>query len=232
MPVPLTQAGPEENWDDDFEFNQRNSRGDGALPDGARAEPTTPLSKDRKNTLKRWTEAGPSTPSKRSSEQHENWDDDFRDSTDSPARGRPRVQHAATDEHENWDEDFADGGRSPKGKARWGSSDDEEDDYGFAASEEDRTVTSKTRGVPLHFGEVPPVPPLPSSLPHSPTPSVFSMPVSSNGHRDSMAYSTASHTHLLSTGNSALALLPPSPPIHRERRRLRKKSRPPPNGAP
>ncbi|KZT65498.1 hypothetical protein DAEQUDRAFT_716400 [Daedalea quercina L-15889] len=228
MAVPVTQ-GPEENWDDDFEFNQRNSHGE-----GARAVPTTPLSKDRKNTLKRWTEAGPSTPSKRSSEQPENWDDDFRDSTDSPARGRPRIQHAESEEHENWDEDFDDGGegQSPKGKARWGSS-DEEDDYGFAASEEDKTVTSRTRGVPLHFGDAPPpVPPLPSPLLHSPTPSVFSMPVSSNGHRDSITYSATSHIHLLSTGNSALAFLPPSPPIHRERRRLRKKSRPPPNLAP
>ncbi|KAH9913710.1 uncharacterized protein B0H18DRAFT_1047727 [Fomitopsis serialis] len=233
MAVPLPQ-GPEENWDDDFEFNQRNSRGDGGLPEGARPEPTTPLSKDRKNTLKRWTEPGPSTPSKRSSEQPENWDDDFRDSTDSPARGRSRVPHVDSGQHENWDEDFDDGGggRSPKGKARWGSSDDE-DEFGFAASEEDKTVTSRTRGMPLHFGDVPPpVPPLPSPLPHSPTPSVFSMPVSSNGHRDSTAYSTTSHIHLLSTGNSALAHLPPSPPIHRERRRLRKKSRPPANATP
>ena len=243
-------AGPEENWDDDFEFNQRNSRGDTAIAnDQANGAPSTPLTKDRKNTLRRWTEAGPSapsTPSKRASlagaataatEQLENWDDDFRDSTDSPARTRTRpAQHADGEEHENWDDDFDDGeGRSPtgKGKARWGSS-DEEDDYGFAASEEDRTVTSRSRGVPLHLSDTapPPVPPLPSPLLHSPTPSVFSMPVSSTGHRDSTAFSTNSHVHLLSTGHSALALLPPSPPIHRERRRLRKKSRPPPSGAP
>ncbi|KAI0350733.1 hypothetical protein OH77DRAFT_1463107 [Trametes cingulata] len=81
----------------------------------------------------------------------------------------------------------------------------------------------------------PPVPPLPSPFPRSPTASVFSVPVSSTGRESVTGYSYSSTAHLalrptLSGGSAArLALLPPSPPIHRERRRLRKKSRPPPN---
>ncbi|CCM05241.1 uncharacterized protein FIBRA_07451 [Fibroporia radiculosa] len=223
---------PAENWDNDFD-----------LPAGNRqADSSTPLTKDRKNTLKRWTEPGPSTPSKRSAEQPENWDDDFRDNTDSPVCTRPSRLHSSMDEPENWDDDFVEAkdGHSPKRRtprrhASWGSS-DEEDDYGFGDREEDRTVTSRSRGIPLNIplDVPPPVPPLPSPFPGSPNPSVFSMPVSSNGAHDSVAalsYSSTAHLALrptLSSGSSALALLPPSPPIHRERRRLRKKSRPPP----
>ncbi|KAI0824280.1 hypothetical protein BC628DRAFT_1378510, partial [Trametes gibbosa] len=89
-----------------------------------------------------------------------------------------------------------------------------------------------------------------SPFPRSPTASVFSVPVSSTTGRDSVAgysYSSTAHVALRPTvsgsasghGHGAasssaaararLALLPPSPPIHRERRRLRKKSRPPAN---
>lgn len=238
LPAHLVPAGPEENWDDDFEFAQRTSRADGSPP-------STPLSRDRKNTLRRWAEAAaPSTPAKRASlaaapaSPPENWDDDFRDSTNSPARTRARPLHHDGDEHENWDDDFADRSPPGKGKAPWSSSDEEEDEeedeYGLAASEEDRTVTSRSRRIPMHLSgsPPPPVPPLPSPLPHSPTTSVFSMPVSSTGHRDSAAFSTNSHIHLLTGAHSALTLLPPSPPIHRERRRLRKKSRPSPGAAP
>ncbi|CAA7257453.1 unnamed protein product [Cyclocybe aegerita] len=75
--------------------------------------------------------------------------------------------------------------------------------------------------------------PPPEPYPHSPTASVFSVPTSSYSHAHSFSpsptpYPFSSTTHL--RPSSAFALLPPSPPIHkeRERRRLRKKSRPAP----
>ncbi|KAL6301929.1 hypothetical protein BKA93DRAFT_737846 [Sparassis latifolia] len=174
-------------------------------------------------------------PIRRVSEQVENWDDDFRDNTDSPVR---RLSHQRQDaqEAENWDADFEEDrhGQSPPRKGSrqdtWASS-DEEDDYRFADREEDRTVTSRTRGAPLTIPDIPPVPPLPSPFPRSPTVSVFSVPPSSHGH-DAYSYSSTAPLALrptISGGSSAFALLPPSPPIHRERRRLRKKSRPTPH---
>ncbi|KAI0773012.1 hypothetical protein BD413DRAFT_656025 [Trametes elegans] len=299
-----------ENWDEDFEFAQRsgphpaahtrNGHRDPRAAEAAtaatgtvaasssRPNPSTPLAKDKKNTvpLRQWADPGPSTPSKRrppqpqhtqQQQQHtENWDDDFQDNdSPGPAARRQSHQHphplarAESTESagghdspmvENWDDDFEDGARaqhatgasprrrtSPRKRTSWPSSDDEDEDetgdgaeYGFADPdrEEDRTVTSRTRGVHIPFqlpvdSPPPPVPPLPSPFPRSPTASVFSVPVSSTG-RDSVAgYSYSSTAHLalrptLSGGSAArLALLPPSPPIHRERRRLRKKSRPP-----
>ncbi|KAI0942760.1 hypothetical protein AcW1_003305 [Taiwanofungus camphoratus] len=263
--LPSGPPDPAENWDEDFEFNvARNSSSD-ARPDTRLQQshgpaPSTPLSKDRKNTLrlKRWSESQhtpsvPSTPSKRTSTSSsvprvllpENWDDDFRDNTDSPVphRSPPDTEPGAGAEpHENWDEDFAASGTSPKGKvparrgASWGSSDEEneEDDYGLGKSDlEDRTVTSRSRPVPLHLPHdpPPPIPPLPLPFQRSPTASVFSMPSTAAGH-SAHDYSSTAHLALrpsVSAGSSALALLPPSPPIHRERerRRLRKKSRPP-----
>ncbi|KAH9927892.1 hypothetical protein B0H21DRAFT_894832 [Amylocystis lapponica] len=219
-------ADPAENWDEDFEFN-RHSQSDGRSD----TRTNTPLSKDKKNTLRHWTEPGPSTPNKRSLEQPENWDDDFRDGTDSPVRYRSNAR-----EHENWDDDFEERQshkrKSPRRDLPWGSSSDE-DELGFADREDDRTVTSRSRGIPIGLAsDIPPVPPLPSSFPRSPSTSVFSMPSSYGGRESSAAYSSTAHLALrpsISGTSSALALLPPSPPIHRERRRLRKKSRPPPN---
>ncbi|KAF7322361.1 hypothetical protein HMN09_00013900 [Mycena chlorophos] len=100
------------------------------------------------------------------------------------------------------------------------------------------SATVGRRGVPLHmtiptkdsFGAMP--------FPRSPTTSVFSAPDNA-----SIAYthtSAGSTTHLRPSSRSGkkdkdaakgLAGLPPSPPIHRERRRLRKKSRPHGNGS-
>ncbi|KAI0668022.1 hypothetical protein C8Q78DRAFT_980460 [Trametes maxima] len=270
-------ADAAENWDEDFEFAQ----GSGGHPHdsnphpspprpGPSGDPSTPLSRDKKNTvpLNHWAEPGPSTPSKRHLPQHaENWDDDFQDA-DSPApttRRRTHVHPLAQTESsasgpgndspavENWDDDFEDATRpsgasprrrTPRKRGSWPSSDEEDGDgdYGFADGdrEEDRTVTSRSRGVhiPFHLpvdSPPPPVPPLPSPFPRSPTASVFSVPVSSTGRDSVTGYSYSSTAHLalrptLSGGSAArLALLPPSPPIHRERRRLRKKSRPPPN---
>lgn len=204
--------------------------------------------------LHQWAEAGPSTPSKQRPTLTENWDDDFQDKSESPVRHRnadgsprsrrARPRHFAPDpEPENWDDDFGKQ-MSPSGKsAGWDSSSDE-DDLGFADREEDRTVTSRSRRgalSPVLPNETPPppVPSIPSAFmgsindpapfPRSPTASLFSVPVSG---RDSIAgysYSSTAHLALRPTlSGSSLGVLPPSPPIHhsRERRRLRKKSRP------
>ncbi|TDL29180.1 hypothetical protein BD410DRAFT_779507 [Rickenella mellea] len=67
----------------------------------------------------------------------------------------------------------------------------------------------------------------PAPHPRSPTVSAFSIPVSG---RDSTTYSSTAHLALrptVSAGSSAFAMIvPQSRPVHRERRRLRKKSRP------
>lgn len=82
-------------------------------------------------------------------------------------------------------------------------------------------------------------PPLPSAssptpFPRSPTSSVFSMPATL---AETRSYTSTTHLRptesRASSGGGTLANLPPSPPIHkdRERRRLRKKSRPSPSHA-
>ncbi|KAI0319099.1 hypothetical protein OF83DRAFT_1170502 [Amylostereum chailletii] len=203
--------------------------------------------------LQSWAEPGPSTPPKHAtatSSAAENWDDDFEDKADSPAQRHPsshrgdsvRSRRAVsklpqvTQEPENWDEDFEEDKDTEEHTSQqrnngWDSS-DEEDGLGFADQEEDKTVTARSRrAIFAKYTPPPPVPPLPPSLtpnpsepfPRSPTLSAFSIPSG----RDSVAYSSASHLPLRAGSNSALAMLPPSPPIHRERRRLRKKSRPP-----
>ncbi|KAI0752504.1 hypothetical protein C8Q80DRAFT_1217086 [Daedaleopsis nitida] len=260
-----------ENWDEDFEFNANAAStsaprsGPSSPSSNSRqrhvttsSPPATP-SREKKSSMNTWAEPGPSTPLKRL-QQTENWDDDFQD-TDSPGPSARKTSQLHTQIDgpsaiagsaspvENWDEEFEDGStrhhasprrRTPRKRPSWGSS-DEEDDFAFGEREDDRTVTTRTRGMHFHIPtEIPPpVPPLPSPFPRSPTASVFSVPVSSTTGRDSVAgysYSSTAHLALRPTvsGSSAavaarLALLPPSPPIHRERRRLRKKSRPPPN---
>jgi hypothetical protein len=165
--------------------------------------------------------------------QTENWDDDFEDKTDSPARqpgSRPhhkRLKLPEIPEPENWDDDI-DAGKfvSPKKGPTWDSSDDEDD------QEEDKTVTAHPRKVALpKSSPPPPLPHLPLSqpspgeaFPGSPTMSVFSVPSG----RDSATYSSMAHLPLRGGGASSL-MLPPSPPAQKGRRRLRKKSRPPDN---
>ncbi|KAE9408086.1 hypothetical protein BT96DRAFT_21501 [Gymnopus androsaceus JB14] len=132
----------------------------------------------------------------------------------------------------------------PLRKPIFDDDDDEDDDMDFnnLDKEEDRTVTARSRRAISRVNETPPppVPPIPFSFltttnsreqpfPRSPTASVFSVPTSG---RDSVAYSYTSTSHLRPTISrssiTGFANLPPSPPIHkeRERRRLRKKSRP------
>ncbi|KAI0693133.1 hypothetical protein C8T65DRAFT_744844 [Cerioporus squamosus] len=236
----MSPSDASENWDEDFEFNGNaaNSHSDTKPSPSSprRSNPSTPHSKDRRSSLNTWAEPGPSTPLQRL-QQAENWDDDFQDA-DSPGPRKSSRTHnggaragGSSSPVENWDDEFEDGTtrthasprkRTPRKRPSWPSS-DEEDEFGFADREDDRTVTTRSRGVPFHLPtEIPPpVPPLPSPFPHSVA---------------GYSYSSTAHLALRPTvsGSSAavaarLALLPPSPPIHRERRRLRKKSRPPPN---
>ena len=133
---------------------------------------------------------------------------------------------AKTEATENWDDDFEDSRQSPKKiiqrqrEESWDDEEDEDDEnteFGLFA-EEDRTVTARSRRAALARLSVP------TSghfhPPCSPTSSVFSVPTT--------VHTYSSTAHLRPT--SAFALIPPSPPIHkeRERRRLRKKSRPKP----
>ncbi|KAI9435038.1 hypothetical protein H4582DRAFT_2059614 [Lactarius indigo] len=246
-------ATPSESWDDDFVFqrakNRPNTRNSDPLS-ASKGWPTDTLHTRPSASslsqldgqppiarLKEWAEPGPSTPPKHSIAQTENWDDDFEDKTDSPARqpaSRPhhkRPKLPEIPEPENWDDDI-DAGKfvSPKKDPTWDSS-DEEDGPDFADQEEDKTVTAHPRKVALSKSSPPPpLPQLPlfpasqgETFPGSPTMSVFSVPSG----RDSATYSSAAHLPL--RGGASLTMLPPSPPSQKGRRRLRKKSRPPDN---
>ena len=122
---------------------------------------------------------------------------------------------------ENWDDDFEDSRQSPKKiiqrrrEEDWDDENDDDDEkieFGLFA-EEDHTVTAKSRRAALARLSTP------GHLPDSPTSLVFSVPAT--------IHTYSSTVHLRPT--STFALIPPSP-IHteRERRRLRKKSRPKP----
>ena len=129
---------------------------------------------------------------------------------------------AKTEATENWDDDFEDSRQSPKNiiqRHREDSWDDEDDDdanskFGLFA-EEDCTVTA-TKSQRAAFARLS----APGHFPHSPTSSVFSVPTT--------IHTYSSTAHLRPT--SASSFISPSPPIlkERERRRLRKKSRPKP----
>jgi serine/arginine repetitive matrix protein 2 len=199
-----------ENWDDDFE-DKTDSPGK-----------KTPSRKTYKRSL----------ASRAQAQETENWDDDF----------EIHSSAGAEDDDHFLDHDHSD--------------DDDDMELGFADKDEDRTVTARSRregtshpNHNLNSTPPPPVPPIPFALlsqtdlgghdqpfPHSPATSVFSAPSLGSG-RDSVAFSyyhNNSTTHLRPTVSRStlggLSNLPPSPPIHkeRERRRLRKKSRPHP----
>ena len=151
-------------------------------------------------------------------EVSENWDDDFEFQVEKRKMSTATAKSVPT---ENWDDDFEDSRQSPKKiiqrhrEESWDDDDDDDDDddengeFAFCA-EEDRTVTTRSRRAALAKLSTP-------HPPRSPASSVFSVP-------------TTVHTY------SSTALLrptiSPSPPLHkeRERRRLRKKSRPKPQG--
>ncbi|KAF8968624.1 hypothetical protein BDZ97DRAFT_1755279 [Flammula alnicola] len=239
---------PSENWDDDFEFQPENNNhtGGSSKRRPVRKEPGIQVPDFRKlstasTTLEDWdAEEGPSVVgATQPTSGHpppetptENWDDDFEDARNSPKK---RISTPRRHREESWDDDL----------------DDDQDDsaeFGlFAEKEEDRTVTARSRRAALSrlSSTPPPLPQQPPSLPlpflmnqppptasylaqdqpfpqRSPTSSVFSVPNTVN------TYSSTAHLR----PTSAFALLPPSPLIHkeRERRRLRKKSRPRPQG--
>ncbi|KAG2136566.1 uncharacterized protein EDB93DRAFT_774828 [Suillus bovinus] len=268
-----------ENWDDDFEFQQSNESNldkHQAAQEPRLSVASSAFTEDwdtegnqqnikhsspmvlghNKNhpafALEEWAEPGPSTPTKRSTTQAENWDDDFEDRTEFPAKRHPhayslKIRHSyhtpprlkSASDPENWDDDFeTDKADTPMTKRTrqeaYPDSSDDEAEFGFTDKEEDRTITACSRPqLKLRQSPPPPVPAFPLSLlspvepfPRSPTVSVFSIPTTSG--RNSVGYTSTSHLALRpSASGGSLAMLPPSPPIHRERRRLRKKSRPP-----
>ncbi|KAI5119246.1 hypothetical protein M0805_008797 [Coniferiporia weirii] len=297
---------PAETWDDDFVFQQNDERDhdhdrENSPPQRrtrTRNATMTNAGLDELNDkepgpsrvsasprglgdpLRAWSES-PTSPRFRRTKQEENWDDDFLDKTDSPARStarRSQLQPRPSEEvdQENWDEDFemgvsVPGSAGPTSKrarvdAAWDSSDDEGDDdldheLGFDRDEEDKTVTARSRRRPLGAldNDVPPLPPLPgylptipsgdvpgpyqSPFPRSPSHSVFSIPgTTASAGRDSASGTYGSDAHLMlslrrthSAESSSpvhqnlSSRFPPASPnsAPRERRRLRKKSRPP-----
>lgn len=245
---------PPESLDDDFAFQRAKDLSNAPIPESD--DPRWPLSTsqdwhpDSRSVstlsqldgqlptvrLQEWAEPGPSTPPRHAVPHPENWDDDFEDKN-SPARQPPSRSHHKSPklpdipEPENWDDDLdANKFVSPRKDHAWDSSDDDD-----GIDEEDKTVTARPRRGPFaKHSPPPPVPSLPLSLesvgetfPGSPTLSVFSIPASG---RDSVnTYSSLAHLPLRGGNASARAMLHPSPPAQKGRRRLRKKSRPPDN---
>ncbi|KII84975.1 hypothetical protein PLICRDRAFT_126750 [Plicaturopsis crispa FD-325 SS-3] len=242
---------PDENWDDDFELD-RNAHGEDSTAlahddEDTRIRKSTSTAQSDWDAPQECAVAGPSTPTRvKRPPAQDNWDEDFEDS---PVRGprrrsTPRKAPSSVRHLESWDDDFEDAPPSnhvtPKRRRptqTLNSSD--EDEFGAAPEEEDRTVTARVRRMPLaKASPPPPVPPLPdgtrsgSVFPppqRSPANSVFSIPPrppsTTTTHYGSTTHLT--HPHLRPT-SGGLGNLPPSPPIHHQRRRLRKKSRPQP----
>jgi hypothetical protein len=245
---------PSESWDDDLLLHRAKVNSNAPIPDSN--DPRWPLPTSQHwppdsrtmstlsqldgqlptARLQEWAEPGPSTPPRHAVAHPENWDDDFEDKN-SPARQLPSREHHKSPklpgipEPENWDDDLdANKFVSPRKDHAWDSSDDDD-----GVDEEDKTVTARPRKGPLgNRSPPPPVPSLPLPLesvgetfPGSPTLSVFSIPHS--GRESVNTYSSLAHLPLRGGNASARAMLHPSPPPQKGRRRLRKKSRPPDN---
>ena len=232
----ISTAGNAENWDEDFDFQRSNSRVSSpkrVLKPSNIAENWDDDFVDQTRTpprsIKKQQPAIRASPSK--SAPTENWDDDFEDN-DQPAFPPSRLSTAPS-HAENWDEEFA---TSEPPAENW------DDEFGHSSDEdqadkEDRTVTARPRHFqPLHATPPPPVPPLPDDLRMhdpslSPTDSIFSLPTTIGRPESSAGYSVTSIAALRPTGASTSARrfagFPANTPT-RERRRLRKKSRPPP----
>ena len=231
----FTAANPE-NWDEDFDIPRPNPR----VSSPKRVLKPNTMTENWDDDFVDQTRTSPRSTKKRQSAFHtshsegaptENWDDDFEDN-DQPA-SRPSRLSTVASHVENWDEEFA--ATEPPAENwddEFGHSSDEEQ-----ADKEDRTVTAHTRHFqPAHATPPPPVPPLPDELRmqdprFSPTDSIFSLPTTIGRPESSTGYSVTSIAALRPTGafTSArrFAGLPANTPT-RERRRLRKKSRPPP----
>ena len=179
-------------------------------------------------------------------DEHETWDDAF-DLDSSPAKpaksSTPTKYRRMPPQHT--DRMVSSISPSP---SHCSSDEDEDAEFGGVGAEEDRTVTARSQRSP--HTPPPPVPPIPFSTvhltttaststnthltvpsPRSPTASVFSVPGSSIADTTSLR-STAPLQPSLSSNlpMNGLRYVPPSPPLHRERRRLRKRSRPLPQG--
>ena len=236
-PLFLTNSptvGNAENWDEDFDFHRANSR----MSSPKRVLKPSNMAENWDDDFVDQTRSSPRSIKKQRSPFHaspskgaptENWDDDFEDN-DQPASRLSRLSTVPS-HAENWDEESA--ANEPPAE-NW------DDEFGHSSDEdqadkEDRTVTARTRHFqPTHATPPPPVPPLPDDLrihdPHfSPTDSIFSLPTSVGRPESSAGYSVTSVAALRPTGVSTSARrfagLPPNTPT-RERRRLRKKSRP------
>jgi hypothetical protein len=241
-----------ESWDDDFVFQRAREPSNAPIPESKSDNPLSTSQDWRPDSrsmstlshldgqlptvrLREWAEPGPSTPPRHAVTHPENWDDDFEDKN-SPARQPPSRSHHRSPklpdipEPENWDDDL-DTNKfvSPRKDNTWDSSDDDD------GIDEDKTVTARPRKGPLaKHTPPPPVPSLPLTLesvgetfPGSPTLSVFSIPAS--GRESVNTYSSLAHLPLRGGNASARAMLHPSSPTQKGRRRLRKKSRPPDN---
>ena len=168
-------------------------------------------------------------PTGTAAEHTENWDDDFEVETrnNSPRKPKLSTPRRRDVREESWDDELEMEAKRDDLDAEFGRRD-----------EEDRTVTARSRRAalsrfaPPNPSPPPPMPffpsnnqhPSPEPFPRSPTASVFSVPNTIYTYSSSTPLVYGSHPRPM----SSLALLPPSPPIHkeRERRRLRKKSRP------
>ncbi|KII83108.1 hypothetical protein PLICRDRAFT_180719 [Plicaturopsis crispa FD-325 SS-3] len=157
---------------------------------------------------------------------------DFEDSSlrgprrrSTPGKAPSSVRHL-----ESWDDDFEDAPLSnhvtPKRRRPTQTRNSSDEDEFGAAEEEDCTVTARVRRMPL--AKAGSVFPPPQRLPAN---SVFKFsipprpPSATTTHYGSTTHLT--HPHLQPT-SCGLANLPLSPPIHHQRRRLRKKSCPQP----
>lgn len=125
-------------------------------------------------------------------------------------------------EPESWDDEFELDDPGPSTSRRHHDPDEDDTDFGWGEDDEDKTLTARTRVV-RPPSPPPPVPPLPAGI-QSPTVSVFSSSSSTTQLRPTVSRTSAGKS------GSSFSNLPPSPPIHQERRRLKKKSRVPQDG--
>jgi len=230
-----------ENWDDDF-FEKRESPA---------RQPSHPNNSPSCYSISGKLRAGVPLNHRKhprlddDDDEHETWDDAF-DLDNSPTKptksSTPTKYRRMSPQHT----DRMVSSISPS-QSHYSSDDDDDAEFGGVGAEEDRTVTARSRRSPHTPPPVPPVPFFTTHLtttaststnahltvpsPRSPTASVFSVPGSSIADTTSLR-STAPLRPSLSSNlpMNGLRYVPPSPPLHRERRRLRKRSRPLPQG--
>lgn len=234
-----------ENWDDDFDLDKPDSPARLSVKKGVK-----PRATKKAQLVESWDDEfsltplrgtpskGPSAKSRLSSSPSRSRVNatgraahlEYSSSSESEDE-LPRPLHYPSPQHnlyggqEQEDDDLGEFGHVPK--------------HHNSDEEEDRTVTARTRhrlarqsNSLANSSPPPPMPSLPlfaRPFPRSPTSSVFSVPATTQTHS---SYNSTTHLRPTisrsSSGAGGLAGLPPSPPIHkeRERRRLRKKSRP------